>query len=49
MTIIIQCGLRKVGFPINIHGESVGYLLNGTGIKIKVKYSYRFRLIQSLF
>ena len=23
-------------FPINIHGESVGYLLNGTGIKIKV-------------
>ena len=26
----------KVGFPINIHGESIGYLLNGTGIKIKV-------------
>ena len=23
-------------FPINIHGESVGYLLNGTGVKIKV-------------
>ena len=23
-------------FPINIHGESVGYLLNGTGIRIKV-------------
>ena len=23
-------------FPINIHGESLGYLLNGTGIKIKV-------------
>ena len=23
-------------FPINIHGESIGYLLNGTGIKIKV-------------
>ena len=23
-------------FPINNHGESVGYLLNGTGIRIKV-------------
>ena len=23
-------------FPINIHGESIGYLFNGTGVKIKV-------------
>ena len=23
-------------FPINIYGESLGYLLNGTGIRIKV-------------
>ena len=33
-------------FPINIHGESLGYLLNGIGIKIKVN-THRFRILKA--
>ena len=34
-------------FPINIHGESLGYLLNGTGIKIKVNTLDRLWMLKA--